>query len=122
MDYTYNKKDVDNHPEDVIDEGKNIKNSNNVKTIDFFKKYKTLLEQKAFYHQKYLNKRLISSIYSDDTSINEDAYYVKYYKDEINELNQHLYSICNHIWINDHVEVNEEMQPITYCNICELNL
>lgn len=97
-------------------------NTNNIKTIHFLKKYKTLLEKKISYHEHYLNKRIPRFSNNDDDSLCENTYYTKYYKDEVDELNHHLFLICEHIWIKDHIEIKEEMHPITFCNICELTL
>ena len=37
---------------------------------------------------------------------------------ELSLLNAHIYSVCDHKWSNDYIEINEEMHKIVFCDVC----
>jgi len=83
--------------------------SNNVKSVII-----NILKEYVQHLQVMENQTVIDTdnIYENYTCINE-------YREKWIYIRKLLYFYCNHEWISDHFEVNNEMTPITYCTICD---
>jgi hypothetical protein len=91
---------------------KNIYNNNDNElrsnTIQFLCNYKTHLQRQIQrYKDNYCNNCC-------------DELSVECMSHELYILNDHIYSICDHKWTNDYIEINEEMHAIVLCDICHM--
>lgn len=92
----------------------NIKMNNNCddlnsryKTIRFLCNYRTHLMRKI-----QLIKNKYCNLCSDEINLDTLC-------GELSLLDNHIYNTCKHNWYKDYIEINEEMQLIILCNICE---
>lgn len=85
------------------------KDNLNYKTVQFLCNYKTHIMR-----QIQFNKENYCTTCCNEITLNE-------LREEIVLLENHIYQICNHVWIKDYIEIKEEMHPIILCDICNCN-
>jgi hypothetical protein len=96
--------------DDIIDNDTYNNNDNRLKsnTIRFLCNYKTHLQRQIQrYKDNYCNNCC-------------DELSVECMSHELYILNAHIYDICDHMWENDYIEINEEMHNIVYCMVCHM--
>jgi hypothetical protein len=60
-------------------------------------------------------------VHSHEYKINELQKRKKHVECELNEINEQLYHLCHHEWVEDVIEnpYTEELYKITFCKYCE---